>query len=60
MTTERQVAQFRSQLSRIIRQVRLIEQGNYRTKKGEKRLDIIIACATDVDEQCKTLNASSV
>ena len=55
-TTERQIADFREKLCRIMRQVDLIKDNRTVVKTtGENRLDLIRVLAKDLDEQCKLL-----
>jgi len=55
-TTERQIAHFREQLSRITRNVKLIKEGKTHVKGTEKcRLEIIAECAKQIDSECKVL-----
>lgn len=55
-TTERQIADFREKLGRIIRQVDLIKANNRVVKRtGQSRFDLIKELARDIDEQCKIL-----
>jgi hypothetical protein len=55
-TTERQIADFRENLGRIIRQVDLIRANNRLVKQtGQSRFDLIKELARDIDEQCKVM-----
>ena len=55
-TTERQIADFREKLGRIIRQVDLIRANNRLVKQtGQSRFDLIKELARDIDEQCKIM-----
>lgn len=55
-TTERQVADFREKLGRIIRQVDLIRANNRLVKQtGQSRFDLIKELARGIDEQCKIM-----
>jgi len=55
-TTERQIGHFREQLSRIIRNVKLINEGKTHVKDTNKsRLEIIEECARQLDEECKVM-----
>ena len=55
-TTERQIAHFREQLSRITRNVKLIKQGKTTvTATGECRLEIIEKCSRQLDGECKEM-----
>lgn len=55
-TTERQIADFREKLGRIIRQVDLIRANNRLVKQtGQSRFDLIKELARDIDEQCKVM-----
>ena len=54
-TTDREVGHFIEELSRIIRNVKLIKQGKTHTKDGVDRLDIIDIidkCAKDINNRC--------
>lgn len=51
-TTDREIAHFIEEMSRIIRNVKLIKQGETHTKDGANRLDIIDACAKDINLRC--------
>jgi hypothetical protein len=54
--TERQIADFREKLGRIIRQVDLIRANNRLVKQtGQSRFDLIKELARDIDEQCKVM-----
>jgi hypothetical protein len=55
-TTERQIAHFREQLSRITRNVKLIKEGKTTVPgTGECRLEIIEKCARQIDSECKVM-----
>lgn len=55
-TTEKQIANFREKLSRIMRQVHLIKANRTLVKTTDKnRLDLIKELAIDLDEQCKVM-----
>lgn len=59
-TTERQIADFREKLSRIIRNAKLIdvereEKTQVFSPSTNHRLDVIIRMAQDIDEQCKVM-----
>ncbi len=55
-TTERQIGHFREELSRIIRNVKLINEGRTHVKETNKsRLEIIEECARKLDEECKVM-----
>ena len=55
-TTERQIGHFREQLSRIIRNAKLIKEGRTHVKDTNKsRLEIIEECARQLDEECKAM-----
>jgi hypothetical protein len=51
-TTDREVGHFIEELSRIMRNVKLIKQGKTHTKDGVDRLDIIDKCAKDINDRC--------
>ena len=51
-TTDREVGHFIEELSRIMRNVKLIKQGKAKTKDGVNRLDIIDKCAKDINDRC--------
>ena len=58
--TERQIADFREKLSRIIRNAELIdkereEKAQVFSPSTNHRLEVIISMAQDIDEQCKML-----
>lgn len=59
-TTERQIADFREKLSRIIRNAKLIdaereEKVQVFSPSTNHRLEVIIRMAQDIDEQCKVM-----
>lgn len=55
-TTERQIGHFREQLSRIIRNVKLIKDNRTHVKgTGKCRLEIIEEVARQLDEECKVM-----
>jgi hypothetical protein len=55
-TTERQIADFREKLGKIIRQVDLIRANNRVIKQtGQNRFDLIKELARNIDEQCKIM-----
>lgn len=59
-TNERQIADFREKLSRIISNVKLIDAEREQkvqvfSPNTNHRLDIIIRMAQDIDEQCKLM-----
>ena len=51
-TTDREVGHFIEELSRIMRNVKLIKQGKTHTIEGVDRLDIIDKCAKDINDRC--------
>jgi len=51
-TTDREVGHFIEELIRIMRNVKLIKQGETHTKDGVDRLDIIDKCAKDINDRC--------
>ena len=51
-TTDREIGYFLEQLSRIIRNVKLIKSGKTHTKDNVDRLGIIDKCARDINERC--------
>lgn len=53
--TDRQVANLREDVSRIYRQVELINRREFKTETGEHRLDIIKAYALKIDDVLKNI-----
>ena len=53
--TDRQVANLREDVSRIYRQVELINRREFKTDTGEHRLDIIKAYALKIDDVLKNI-----
>ena len=51
-TTDREIGHFIEELSRIVKNVKLIKQGKTHTENGVDRLEIIDKCAKDINKRC--------
>ena len=51
-TTDREIGNIIEELSRIIRNVKLIKEGKTHSKDGVDRLDVIDKCAKDLNSRC--------